>query len=696
MIPTVSQHNNRKAPNSCLILAAGRGSRLSEEGAPKPLLSILGLPLIERTILSAKQAGLNDFYVVVGHKAKELKAFLSDLSLRAKLNITPIYNDEWENTGNGVSVLKAAEYLKKNFILLMADHIFDESTLMDLMSVPVVKDGIVLATDYNIRDNRWINIKDVTKVSVKDCSIIDIGKAIKEYNGYDAGMFLCTTGIFHAVRKSVKSGDTSLSGGVRVLACKGRAKVFDISGRSWIDIDTPDDQRRARKLLYGTLAKPHDGWISRKINRKLSTRIFTPILLRLSTKITPNIISLVSSAVGLVAGLFFFFRLPVVGGILIQIASILDGSDGEVARLKKLQSSFGNFFDAVLDRYADSFILFGMFYYSLASPDIHQMLGSLRSPIVWLISAMAVVGNVMVSYTSAKSVADFKYRYRGRFIAAGRGRDLRLFVLFLGGLLAFIHPLSVLIALTIVATLSNTIVLIRILLSRRYSLRGDSLLKGGIKGVIFDFDGTLADTMTFLTFLATELLAENYNIAKEEAERRYLETTGLDFSSQIELMFPKDPRNQEIIDIFEAKKRENVLDQPLFSDSLSTLQFLKDKRISRFICSSTIKEITFEYCRLNGMENLVDECFGLKPKFDKGKQIDYIFESYGLGPEEVLFVGDSLKDGELAKKKNMSFVGISRIFKETEFQKKGMLAVSDLTALTRLWEESEKYINLLG
>ena len=50
----------------CLILAAGRGSRLASLGAPKPLVHLLGVPLLERVILTAQRAGLNHFTVVTG------------------------------------------------------------------------------------------------------------------------------------------------------------------------------------------------------------------------------------------------------------------------------------------------------------------------------------------------------------------------------------------------------------------------------------------------------------------------------------------------------------------------------------------------------------------------------------------------------------------------------------------------------
>ena len=42
---------------------------------------------------------------------------------------------------------------------------------------------------------------------------------------------------------------------------------------------------------------------------------------------------------------------------MVALASILDGSDGEIARLKQQRSPFGGYFDAVLDRYADTAML---------------------------------------------------------------------------------------------------------------------------------------------------------------------------------------------------------------------------------------------------------------------------------------------------------------------------------------------------
>jgi hypothetical protein len=51
----------RESMMKCLIIAAGKGSRLRPRGDSKPLIPILGVPMIERVIRSALEAGTDDF-----------------------------------------------------------------------------------------------------------------------------------------------------------------------------------------------------------------------------------------------------------------------------------------------------------------------------------------------------------------------------------------------------------------------------------------------------------------------------------------------------------------------------------------------------------------------------------------------------------------------------------------------------------
>ena len=236
----------------CLIIAAGRGSRLQLRGNSKPLIPIFGVPLIERVIRSAMDAGIDDFYVVTGYQNENVTAFLHDLSNRLKISITPIYNEDWQKE-NGVSVLKARDYLQLPFLLLMSDHIFDPNTLRELMEVPLPRGEIILAVDRAI-DNPLVNLDDVTRVKIKNGKISEIGKGLADYNGFDTGIFMCTPAIFEALEQNAEKNDnTSLSGGVCILASQGRVNAAEFSGQFWIDVDDPEAMRQAENILLNYL-----------------------------------------------------------------------------------------------------------------------------------------------------------------------------------------------------------------------------------------------------------------------------------------------------------------------------------------------------------------------------------------------------------------------------------------------------------
>jgi 1L-myo-inositol 1-phosphate cytidylyltransferase / CDP-L-myo-inositol myo-inositolphosphotransferase len=525
----------RRAPMSCVILAAGRGSRLAGGIGVKPLVPVLGLPLLERTIVTASEAGLSEFFVVTGCQAARVESFLSGLRLRRNLEIRAIRNEAWE-AGNASSLLAARRVIDEDFVLLVADHVFDPAILRRLLGQHLEEGEIVLAVDFRVDDNALVDVEDATKVAVRGQWVAAVGKELREYDAFDTGIFLCSPAILPAFEVSICEGDDSLAGGVRRLARQRRARVLDIGGHSWVDIDTPGDLRKARVLLSRSLAKPDDGLIARTINRKLSGRLLTPLLLRLAPGVSPNQVSALAFAVAIAAAAAFLLGQPVIGGLTVQLASVLDGCDGEIARLKKAESRFGSFFDAVLDRYADTFLLVGAGYYAWSAGDQSVLFGPHWSALVVLVSILAASGNLLVSYTSAKSVADLGYRYRGRFIAAGRGRDLRLFVLFLGAVLTSVDPSTVLLALLLVALATNAVVVARTWTSWRLAQPAPPFVSAA--ALIFDFDGTIADTMPFLTKLAVDLLTQHYPVEPAAARKRYLDTVGVGFASQLEELFP--------------------------------------------------------------------------------------------------------------------------------------------------------------
>ncbi len=425
----------------CLIIAAGKGSRLQCRGNSKPLIPILGIALIERVIRSAIEAGAQEFFVVVGHQGEQVSDFLQGLAQRLAIQITALVNDDWDKD-NGLSVLKAKDALHEPFLLLMADHLFDPQLVRELMALKLGDGEVALVVDSNIH-NPLIDREDVTRVKLRDDGPIktigEIGKGLADFNGFDTGIFLCSPAIFEALAQSqAKNDDTSLSGAIRILAAEGRAKALALDG-FWIDVDDPTAFERAEHALLERLGdKANDGPVARYLNRPLSARMSQVLV---QHDITPNQISLVSFLCSvLAAGLFMlggYFTL-LLGGVLAQFASILDGCDGEVARLKYQSSDVGGWFDAVLDRYADAFLLFGLTW--------HLLIAEVNGWILF-VGFMAIIGSFMLSYTADKYDKLMHERLQAGSKTGWRmGRDVRVFLIFLGAVSNWVLPVLVLIA----------------------------------------------------------------------------------------------------------------------------------------------------------------------------------------------------------------------------------------------------------
>ncbi len=418
----------------CLILAAGQGSRLRSRAESKPLLPLLGVPLVERAVRTAMAAGADRFVVVTGHAAEQVEAFLGGLAARLGVPIDTVRNPDWAQTENGRSILAAEGLLEEPFLLLMADHLFEPELARDLLQAPLPEDGLCLAVDGD-RGNPLVDAGDVTRVRRDGDRITAIGKGLEPFDGYDTGIFHCTPALFDALRAAGGQGDTSLSAAVQWLAAQGRARAVDVSGRFWCDVDDEAALHRAEEALLRRLrGKTGDGPVSRWLNRPLSIRLTRRLA---DTPVTPNQISLFSFLLSVAAAALFlvpWWWTLALGGILAQAASVIDGCDGEIARLRFQGSDYGGWFDAVLDRYADAFLLAGL------TGHAWQQGGG-----AWALAAgfLAVTGSFMVSYTADKYDGLMRERGGARF---RMGRDVRVFLIFLGALLDQVLPVLMLIA----------------------------------------------------------------------------------------------------------------------------------------------------------------------------------------------------------------------------------------------------------
>ncbi len=420
-----------------LIIAAGQGKRLRPIGDTKPLVTLLGLGLIERVILTAKKSGIREFCIVTGYNGEKIREQLSD-GKKYGVKIQYVQNDSWTR-GNAISILKARDYFKESFVLLMADHNYDHRILNELSKIKIGKDECILCVDRNPGDH--LNIDDATKVRTVDHRIDLIGKDLSDYNCIDTGIFICNPVIFDVLEESISEGDEGLSGGIKILAQRHKMRYMPLGDNFWIDVDDKTDRRNAELLICNKLKKDTDGPVSRILNRPISLRISK---LLLKTGITPNQISVLSTVIGLVGASFFFsgeYFYLILGGILIHIHSIVDGCDGEVARLKLRQTKYGGWLDSVLDRYVDAAIIFGLAY------GYWSMTGDMT---IWIIGFSALIGTFLNSYTSSKYDSIFKNGDMAKKSKFRMGRDVRLLLIVIGALTN-----QILIMLIILAVIAN-------------------------------------------------------------------------------------------------------------------------------------------------------------------------------------------------------------------------------------------------
>lgn len=222
---------------NCLILAAGLGSRLRGISESKPLTPVGGVPLIEHVIRRAAAGGATRVVVVTGHEATRVEAFLAELQFRLALPIGWERADDWTRP-NGYSVLAGVSVLTGDYILSMADHLFDPSIVGRLIKQRT--NGVALAIDRRL-SGPLLDIEDATKVEVAaDGRIVRIGKTLPAFNAIDTGLFLATPLLADAIRADIAAGGSgSLSEGMQRLADAGRATTVDIGSSQWIDVDSP-------------------------------------------------------------------------------------------------------------------------------------------------------------------------------------------------------------------------------------------------------------------------------------------------------------------------------------------------------------------------------------------------------------------------------------------------------------------------
>ncbi|MGQ4891667.1 MAG: CDP-alcohol phosphatidyltransferase family protein [Candidatus Njordarchaeia archaeon] len=380
---------------------------------------LLGIETIARLLLSFNDIGIKNFHIITDYKLEELKTLKSTLeqyATRYRMKIK-FYRHSGEADGEKV-INRILEKLPQKVVLVRGCIIFSKSALEKIREALLHKED-------------WIRVVENSKSTIGGLKngvyIINKNELVKLY-----------------------SNDFNY------------VKSTQLDNISIINIDSKKSLKKAEKLLLSELAKPEDGFISYHINRKISTRISKVLV---NTNVSSNTITLISFSILVIAAYLFStgsYLNTLIAGILTQFSSIIDGCDGELARLRYKPSPYGGLLDTILDRYGDILITIGIFYGYANSFN-----GSNLSTI-WLLSFIPITGFLLGSYARKEYELKFGHKPRNSTSLKLIRRDLRLFTIFIGSLIN--HALE---ATLLIGSLTHFITVWKFLIEPRNHKRYD-------------------------------------------------------------------------------------------------------------------------------------------------------------------------------------------------------------------------------
>ena len=300
-----------------IVVAAGTGfdgEKLSQFGQ-----IVYGeISQFKRLIITAQRAGIKRFSIIIEKDDTSLKNLV--------VNDRRIDSDiEWHSLGTPVS------FSSNPSLILQSNLVTTPSALSGFISNKKVnQDEILLLIDQT-----------------RDAWVKSIGDRIEDLfpsGGKAVGAFMASGKL---LQKAIMDS-MDLRSWFHELISRDKVRFTNFSDGYWMRLTSDEKSPKiAEDLLFSHVGKTMTGWISKNINSKISLRL-SRYLVR--TPLSPNMISILINIIGMLCGPFYAIGHPVWGAVFLQIATVLDRCDGEVARIKLMETKKGQWVDTVSDQ----------------------------------------------------------------------------------------------------------------------------------------------------------------------------------------------------------------------------------------------------------------------------------------------------------------------------------------------------------
>ena len=224
-------------PMQCVILAAGRGSRMKQltDTLPKPLFSVAGKTLMEHKF-DALPDSVTDIIIVVGYMGNMIRAKFGD-SYKGR----PIqYVEQTELNGTAGALWSAKDFLHDDFLVLMGDDIYGRKSLADLAATPwsllgIKSDNVIGVAKLEIDEN-----KKITRIVER-----------QEHSGgpgvLNTAAYMLDTRIFTYSMIPTHKGSEEY--GLPQTMVATDIPLTLVVGDIWLQINAPEDIEKAERAL---------------------------------------------------------------------------------------------------------------------------------------------------------------------------------------------------------------------------------------------------------------------------------------------------------------------------------------------------------------------------------------------------------------------------------------------------------------
>ncbi len=172
------------------------------------------------------------------------------------------------------------------------------------------------------------------------------------------------------------------------------------------------------------------------------------------------------------------------------------------------------------------------------------------------------------------------------------------------------------------------------------------------------------------TQIAARVLSKYFGVTQTQGAALYKATSGLPFCDQVGVLFPGHPNTETAIGAFETEKAAGYLSKIPYPDAHDTLEHLHQMGLTTVVSSNNFQALVDRLVAHTGLT--VDLTLGLRDHhFGKGDpHFNHISETFGVGRDAMVFVGDSLKDAEHSLTCGVDFIGRLGTFGCDDFETK--------------------------